>query len=84
MIRSNKISRPYDKVKEYPGVYYLNQSKNNTQPTKKVNQYTSSYYTIGKIPKGRYLRLYYMDDNYEQHIPDGNYYNNQYFIENVK
>ena len=83
VIRSNRISRPHDKVKEYPGVYYLTQSEKEIKPTKEANQYTSSYYTKGKIPKGRYLRLYYIDDNYEQHLADGDYYSNQYFIEGV-
>ena len=78
--RSNRISRPFDKEKEYPAIYY---SENNTQSTNKDNIYTSSYYANEKIPKGRCLRLYYTDDNYEQHLTDGDYYNNQFFIENV-
>ena len=47
--RYNRISRPFDKEKEYPAIYY---SENNTQPTKQDSIYTSSYYANGKIPKG--------------------------------
>ena len=63
--RSGRISRPHDKVKEYPGVYHLTQSETPTEQ------------------KGLYLRLYYTDDNYEHHLANGDYYSDQYFMEDV-
>jgi hypothetical protein len=47
------------------------------------NEYPGIYYTNGKIPEGRCLKPFYMDENYEQHLANGTYYSNQYFVENV-
>ena len=54
-----------------------------SRPLNKENEYPGIYYTNGKIPDGRCLKPYYMDENYEQHLADGTYYSNQYFTENV-
>ena len=81
--RSDWISRPHNKVKEYPGVYHFIQSKHESKPTNKSNQYTSSYYSKGKVTDGRCLHPYYTDDNYKQHLTNGDYHNIQYFIEDV-
>jgi hypothetical protein len=51
-----------------------------SRPLDKENKYPGIYCTNGKIPEGRCLEPYYMDENYEPH---GDYYSNQYFTENV-
>ena len=64
-------------------MYHLTQAQYESKPTDKSHQYTSSYYSKGKVPDGRCLRPYYTDDNYEQRLTNGDYYNNQYFIKDV-
>jgi hypothetical protein len=54
-----------------------------SRPLDRENEYPGIYYTDGKIPDGRCLKPYYMDENYEQHLADGTYYSNQYFVKNV-
>jgi hypothetical protein len=54
-----------------------------SRPHSKENEYPGIYYSNGKIPEGRCLKPYYMDENYEQHLADGTYYSKQYFTENV-
>jgi hypothetical protein len=54
-----------------------------SRPHNKENEYPALYYSNGKVPDGRCLKPYYMDENYEQHLASGDYYTNQYFTENV-
>jgi hypothetical protein len=51
-----------------------------SRPHNRENEYPGLYYSDGKVPDGRCLKPYYMDDNYEQHLADGDYYSNQYFL----
>jgi hypothetical protein len=54
-----------------------------SRPLDKESEYPGIYYTNGTIPNGRCLKPYYMDENYEQRLADGDYYSNQYFVEDV-
>ncbi|OEU17119.1 hypothetical protein FRACYDRAFT_237529 [Fragilariopsis cylindrus CCMP1102] len=54
-----------------------------SRPHDKESEYPGIYYTDGKIPDGRCIKPYYMDENYEQHLAAGTYYSKQYFTDNV-
>jgi hypothetical protein len=54
-----------------------------SRPLDRESEYPGIYYSNGQIPEGRCLKPYYLDDKYEQHLADGDYYNNQYFVEDV-
>ena len=54
-----------------------------SRPLDKESEYPGIYYSNGKVPEGRCIKPYYMDENYEQHLANGDYYSNQYFTENV-
>ena len=54
-----------------------------SRPLDRENEYPGLYYSNGTIPDGRCLKPYYLDENYEQHLANGDYYSNQYFVDNV-
>jgi hypothetical protein len=54
-----------------------------SRPHNRENEYPGIYYSNGEVPVGRCLKPYYMDENYEQHLANGDYYNDQYFVDNV-
>ena len=47
------------------------------------SEYPGVYYSNGEVPTGRCLKPYYLDEDYEEHLAKGNYYSDQYFVDNV-
>jgi hypothetical protein len=54
-----------------------------SKPHDRESEYPGVYYSNGKVPEGRCLKPYYMDEDCQQQLADGDYYNNQYFVDGV-
>jgi hypothetical protein len=52
-------------------------------PLDRESEYPGIYYSNGEILDGRCLKPFYLDDDFQQRIAEGNYYSNQYFVDNV-